>query len=140
MIERTHKITRAICKQADGPRADGKKISQLPFTVMSPDINLVAVDHSKVASDTYRFVARLFLTDYCEALSRASMGDYDFHKNEIKKSESKERLVIEYSIRLDKNRTPIRNEINVLLYSKHESLLPLDLNHNHVTKGTNIFE
>lgn len=47
MTERIHKITGAICRQADGPRADGKK------------------------------------------------------------PESKERLGIEYSIRLDKNRTNI---------------------------------
>ena len=133
------KLTEAICRHTDGSRTDGKKGLQLPFPVMRFDVNLPVTDHSEVASDTDSFT-RLFLTDYCEALSRASMGDYDFHKNEIKKSESKERLVIEYSIRLDKNRTPIRNEINVLLYSKHESLLPLDLNHNHVTKGTNIFE
>ena len=94
---------------------------------MSPDVNLAAIGHPEVASDVDRFAARLFLTDYRKALSRAIMCDYDFHKDEIIMSESKERLVIEYSIRLDKNRTPIQNEINVLLYKKHESLLSLDL-------------
>ena len=104
---------------------------QLPSPVMGFDVNLAAIDHSEVASDTNRLAARLFLTDYCEALSRASMCDYDSHKIEIIESESKERLVIEYSTRLDKNRTNIQDEINVLLYLEHESLPPLDLNHNH---------
>ena len=140
MRERIHKITRAICRQADGSRTDGWRMVQLPSPVMGFDVNLAAIDHSEVASDTDRFTARLFLTDYCEALSRASMCDYDSHKIEIIKSESKERLEIEYSIRFDKNRTLIQNESNVLLYSKHESLPPLDLNHNHEYKSTNIFD
>ena len=107
MTERIHNITRAICRQADGPRADGRKMVQLPFSVMCLDVNLAAINHSEVASDTDRFAARLILTDYCKALSRVLNCNGDFHNNEIIKSENKERLEIEYSIRLDKNRTNI---------------------------------
>ena len=110
---------------------------QLPYPVMGPDVNFAAIDHSEVASDTDRFAVRLFLTDYCKALSCALICDYDFHKIESIESESKERLVIEYSTRLDKNRTPIQNESNVLLYLEHESLPPLDFNHNHNHKSMN---
>ena len=116
-----HTITRAICRQADGSRTDGKKWLQLPFPVMRFDVNFPAADHSEVASDTDSFTG-LFLTNYCKALSRAFNCKCEFHKNEFLKSESKERLVIEYSIRLDKNRTSTQKEINVLLYKKHESL------------------
>ena len=140
MTERIHNITRAICRQADSSRADGKKMVQLPFPVMGFDVNLAAIGHSEVASDTDRLASRLFLTDYCEALSRAALCDYDFHKDEIIKCESKERLVIEYAIRFDKNRTPIQNESNVLLYKKHESLPPLDLKSPYEGKVTNIFD
>ena len=112
MTERIHNITRAICRQADGSRTDGKKMVQLPFTVMSLDVNLAAINHPEVASDTNRLALRLFLTDYCKALSCALICNCDFHKIEILKPESKERLEIEYSIRLDKNRTFTLNEIN----------------------------
>ena len=139
MSERIHKITRAICRHADGSRTDGKKITHLPFAVMSPDVNLAAIDHSEVASDVDGFVARLFLTDYRKALSRVLKCKGDFHTTEIIKSENKERLEIEYSIRLDKNRTNIQDEINVLLYKKHESLPPLDLKSPYENKVMNIF-
>ena len=102
MSERIHKITRAICRKADGSRADGKKITHLPFAVMSPDVNLAAIDHSEVASDTDRFAVRLFLTDYRKALSRATIVISNFHRNEAISFESKERLAIGYSIRLEK--------------------------------------
>ena len=110
---------------------------QLPYPVMGPDVNFAAIDHSEVASDTDRFAVRLFLTDYRKVLSCALICDYDFHKIESIESESKERLVIEYSTRLDKNRTSIQNESNVLLYLEHESLPPLDFNHNHNHKSMN---
>lgn len=129
-FKRQTKITRAICRQADGSRTDGKKLFQLPFPVMRFDVNFPATDHSEVASDTDSFT-RLFLTDYCKALSRACFCEYNFHNNERFNAESKERLVIEYTIRLDKNRTSTQKEINVLLYSKHESLPPLALNYIH---------
>ena len=140
MTERIHNVTRAICRQADGSRADGKKMVQLPSPVMGFDVNLAAIDHSEVASDTDRFTARLFLTDYCKALSCALICNCDFHKIEILKPESKERLEIEYSIRLDKNRTPIQNESNVLLYLEHESLPPLNFKSHYNRKGMKIFE
>ena len=139
MTERIHSITRAICRQADGSRTDGRKMVQLPSPVMGFDVNLAAIDHSEVASDTDRLAARLFLTDYCKALSRVLNCKGDFHNTEIIKSENKERLEIEYSIRLDKNRTDIQDEINVLLYKKHESLPPLDLKSPYKGEFTNIF-
>ena len=113
---------------------------QLPSPVMCFDVNLSAVDHSKVASDADRLAARLFLTDYCKALSRVLNCKGNFHNIEIFKSENKERLEIEHSIRLDKNRTPIQNESNVLLYLEHESLPPLDLKSPYEGKVTNIFD
>lgn len=140
MTERIHNITRAICRQADSSRADGKKMVQLPSPVMGFDVNLAAIGHSEVASDTDRFAARLFLTDYCKALSRALNCNVDFHKNEVLKSESKGRLVIEYSIRFDKNRTPIQSGINVLSNSEHESLPPLNFKSHYKCKCTNIVE
>ena len=129
-IECHTKITKATCRHTDGFRTDGKKGLQLPFPVMRFDVNLPATDHSEVASDTDSFT-RLFLTDYCKALSRACFCEYNFHNNERFNAESKERLVIEYTIRLDKNRTSTQKEINVLLYSKHESLPPPALNYIH---------
>ena len=126
-------ITRAICRQTDGSRTDGKKLLQLPFPIMRFDVSFPAINHPKVASDADPFTG-LFLTNYCKALSRACFGEYNFHDFEKFNVESKERLEIEYSIRLDKNRTSTLNEINVLLYSKHESLPPLALNYIHDTK------
>ena len=81
MTERIHNVTRAICRQADGSRADGRKMVQLPMSVMSPDVNLAAIDHSEVAADANRLAARLFLTDYCEALSNAIGLNENFHIN-----------------------------------------------------------
>ena len=137
-IERHTIITRAICRQADGSRTDGKKLLQLPFPVMRFDVNFPAADHSEVASDADPFTG-LFLTNYCKALSRACFGEYNFHNFEIFNVESKERLEIEYSIRLDKNRTSTQKEINVLLYSKHESLPPLALNYIHAANILNFY-
>ena len=132
------KLTEAICRHTDGSRTDGKKGLQLPFPVMRFDVNLPVTDHSEVASDTDSFT-RLFLTDYCKVLSRACFCEYNFHDYERLNVESKERLKIEYSIRLDKNRTSTQNEINVLLYSKHESLPPLALNYIHNANILNIY-
>ena len=123
-IKRHIKITKATCRHTDGFRTDGKKWLQLPFPVMRFDVNFPAADHSEVASDADSFT-RLFLTDYCKALSRVRFCNSNFHFAEIKKTENKGRLITEYSIRLDKNRTSTQNEINALLYSKHESLPPL---------------
>ena len=79
MTERIHKITRAICRQADSPRTDGRKMVQLPSPVMGFDVNLAANNHSEVASDIDRLASRLFLTDYCEALSNATESNVNFH-------------------------------------------------------------
>ena len=137
-IKHHTKITKATCRHTDGFRTDGKKWLQLPFPVMRFDVNFPAADHSEVASDTDSFTG-LFLTDYCKALSRACFGEYNFHDFEIFNVESKERLEIEYSIRLDKNRTSTQKEINVLLYSKHESLPPLALNYIHIANILNFY-
>ena len=77
-FKRQTKITRAICRQADGSRTDGKKLFQLPFPVMRFDVNSPAADHSEVASDADSFTG-LFLTDYCKALPNAFCDDNDFH-------------------------------------------------------------
>lgn len=126
-------ITGAICRHADGSRTDGKKWHQLPFPVMRFDVNLPATDHPEVASDADSFTG-LFLTNYCKVLSGARFCKSYFHLNEILECESKERLVIEYSIRLDKNRTSTQKEINVLLYFVHESLPPLELHNFYIGK------
>ena len=134
-----HTITRAICRHADGSRTGGIGKNQLPFPVMRFNVNFPATDHSEVASDADSF-ARLFPTYYCKALSRAFIIIKDFHKHEVLSTESKERLVTEYSTSLSKkNRTPTHNEINVLLYLKHESLPPLDLILYYGCKSMNFF-
>ena len=77
-IEHHTKITRAICRYTDGSRADGKKLFQLPFPVMRFYVNFPAISHPEVASDVDTFT-RLFLTNYCKALSNAFSNDNDFH-------------------------------------------------------------
>ena len=81
-IECHTKITKAICRQADGSRTDGKKLHQLPFPVMRFDVNFPAADHSEVASDADPFTG-LFLTNYCKALSNAFNDDMNFHNKMI---------------------------------------------------------
>lgn len=68
---------------------------------MCLDENLSTVNHSEMITNPNWF-AELFLTDYCKALSGARFCNDNFHATEIMKSESKERLVIEYIIRLEK--------------------------------------
>ncbi len=55
-----------------------EKDSQLSFPIMSSHIDFPAVNHPKVSSDQ-NCLARLFLTDYCKALSRADFNKDDFH-------------------------------------------------------------
>lgn len=114
-------ITRAVCRQADSSRTDGGKIAQLPSPVMSPDVNLAAIDHSDVASDTNRLAARLFLTDYCEALSNADDLNEDFHL--IMNNLSLRALGGSYStssVLVQKNRVPIsfENKYSVVVASR----------------------
>ena len=137
-IEHHTKITRATCRYTDGSRADGKKLFLLPLTVMRSDVNLSAVNHPEVAFDTDWFT-RLFLTYYCKALSRVRFCKNDFHLGEIWKFENKGRLVTEYSIRFDKNRTLTHKEINVLLYFEHESLPSLAFHHFYNCKNIQFF-
>ena len=138
-IEHNTKITEATCRHTDDFRTDGKKDYQLPFPVVRFNVNFPTINHPKVASDADSFTG-LFLTDYCKALSRACFCEYNFHDFEKFNVESKERLLIEYTIRFfSKNRTSTQNEINVLLYSKHESLPPLALNCIHVANILNFY-
>lgn len=81
-IERHIKITEATCRHTDGFRTDGKNEYQLPFPVMRFDVNFPAAYHSEVASDAYSFT-RLFLTDYCKALSNAFNDKMNFHNKMI---------------------------------------------------------
>lgn len=93
---------------------------------MGFDINLSAIDHSIVALDSNRF-NWFFLTNYCKALSRAFNCKGNFHNNEVFKTESKERLEKEYTIRFTINGTFTPDEINVPLFLKHENLPSLAL-------------
>lgn len=64
------KITGAACGKTSDSRTDGIRTAQLSFPTMSFHIDLFAIGHSKMTSDTYGF-AVLFLTDYCKALPNA---------------------------------------------------------------------
>ena len=88
-----HKITKATCRQADDSRTDGIGATRLSFPTVGFHIDCLAVNHPEVASDA-NSLARLFLTDYCKALSRAVLCSYgNFHKKyEFDGFESKERL------------------------------------------------
>ena len=86
-----NKITEATCRQANDFRTDGSGAAQLSFPTVGLHIDFPAVNHLEVASDT-NCLARLFLTDYCKALSRAFCVNDNYHKNEYELYESKERL------------------------------------------------
>ena len=103
---------------------------QLPMSVMSPDVNLAAIDHSEVAADANRLAARLFLTDYCEALSNAIGLNENFHfvmnNNSLRALggsystssafSSKNRVSISYE-----NKYPVVNSIESLPSLNHNS-------------------
>ena len=91
MDANSNKITEATCRQANDFRTDGSGAAQLSFPIMSLHIDFPAVNHPEVASGT-NCLARLFLTDYCKALSRAFCVNDNYHKNEYELYESKERL------------------------------------------------
>ena len=71
-------MTEAIRRQANDFRTDGIGSGSLSFTIMSLHIDFPAASHPEMASDTNDF-ARLFLTDYCKALSRAFFDNNNFH-------------------------------------------------------------
>ena len=56
----------------------GLGAAQLSFPIVSLHIDFPAIGNPKMASDTNDF-ARLFLTDYCKALSRAFFDNNNFH-------------------------------------------------------------
>ena len=103
------------------------------------DVNFPAVNHPEMASDSDSFTG-LFLTYYCKALSSVRYCKSYFFHNENWKVENKERLVIEYSIRFDKNRTFTHKEINVLLRVEHESLPSLAFHNFYNCKCIYFFE
>ena len=141
MTERIHTLTRAICRQADGSRADGKKMVQLPFSVMCFDVNLAAINHSEVASDTDRFAARLFLKDYCEALSNADNLNENLHF--LMNSFGLRALGGSYSTSsalVQKNRVSISYENKYPVVSSIESLPPLNRNSHSMCECTNKFD
>ena len=141
MTESIHNITRAICRQADGSRADGKKMVQLPFAVMGFDVNLAAIGHSEVASDTDRLTARLFLTDYCEALSNAIESNMNFHFVMNKCClRALGGSCSTSSTNFQKNRVLISREIKYSVVSSIESLPSLNYNSHSMCKCTNKFD
>ena len=71
-------ITGAIRRYADGSLADGVRCTQLAFPIVSSHIYLLAIDYPEMASDKNSSM-RLFLTDYCKALSNAVCLDVDLH-------------------------------------------------------------
>lgn len=86
------KINESHPRQSDGSRTGGmKKNGQLPFPIMSFDVNLPAINHSEVAPDKNR-LTRLFLTNYCKALSDAFNENINVHKMKIIAFESTGRL------------------------------------------------
>ena len=105
---------------------------------MRLDENLSTVYHPEMTTNSNWFT-ELFLTDYCKALSCARFCNDNFHVIEIKKSESKVRLLIEYIIRFGKNRTLTSKEINVLLYFEHESLPSLGFHYHYNYKYSYLF-
>lgn len=137
MHERVYQITKkeAICWQTDSFQSDGMKKCYLPFPVVRFNINLSSIDHSIMAFDS-NWLVGLFLTNYCKALSRAFDCKGDFHKNEVIKTESRERLE-KYSIRFTTNGafTPI--EINVPVVSKARELATSRLNYLYICKCMN---
>ena len=111
---------------------------QLPFAVMGFDVNLAAIGHSEVTSDTDRLASRLFLTDYCEALSNANNLNVNVHL-----------IMNKFSLRalggscstssaiFQKNRISISYENKYPVLSSIESLLPLNYNSHSRYKCTN---
>ena len=114
---------------------------QLPSPVMSPDVNLTAINHSEVASDADRLAARLFLTDYCEALSNADNLNENFHL--IMNSLSLRALggsCSTSSALVQKNRALIPYGIKYPVVNSIESLPPLNRNSHSMHECTKIFE
>ena len=141
MTERIHNITRAICRQADGSRADGKKMVQLPSPVMGFDVNLAAIGHSEVASDTDRLASRLFLTDHCEALSNADNLNENFHLiMNVLSLRALGGSCSTSSAIFQKNRISISYENKYPVVSSIESLPSLNRNSHSMHKCTNKFD
>lgn len=72
------KKTRATCLNTGSSRADVGLATQLPYPVMSLDVNLPAVDHTEMTSNKNRSM-QLFLTFYRKALSIATNINLDVY-------------------------------------------------------------
>ncbi len=135
-----HKITEAIYRQVNDFRTDGSGAAQLSFPIMSLHIDFPAVDHPEVASDQDAF-ARLFLTDYCKALSRAFDSNYDDHNNMILKClRARSGFSSTPSDFYQKNRALISDRNKYPVYTcTRACLLSTHLNRNYMCKGKAIF-
>ena len=116
------KITEATCRQANDFRTDGSGAAQLSFPIVGLHIDFPAVNHLEVASDT-NCLARLFLTDYCKALSRADFNKDDFH---LTMNDSGLRARSGFnstpSVLVKKNRASISDENKYPAYIQHREL------------------
>ena len=120
----------------------GLGAAQLSFPIVSLHIDFPAASHPEMASDTNDF-ARLFLTDYCKALSRAFCFYCDFHMyNDMSKRifESKERLSSTPSVFYQKTGHSFLSKINTLLTRTRACLLSIHLYHNKQCKVKVILE
>jgi len=81
MNEHRHIITGVTRRHTGDSRTDGIGAARLPFPAVSFHIDLPAIEHSEVTSDTDS-LSGLFLTDYCKALSGTLFND-DFHTQMI---------------------------------------------------------
>ena len=117
-----HKMTKATCRQADDSRTDGIGATRLSFPTVGFHIDCLAVNHPEVASDA-NSLARLFLTDYCKALSRAVLCKDDFHCL-MKYSGLRARNGFSSTPSAFSKKTgyPPRNEKNTLLSVQHREL------------------
>ena len=67
-MHREHYIAKgAACGNTNDSRTDGIRAAQLSFPIVSFHVDLFAISHSKMTSDTYGLVG-IFLTDYRQAL------------------------------------------------------------------------
>lgn len=118
----SHIITEATCRQANDFRTGGSGAAQLSFPIAGLHIDFPAVNHPEVASHT-NHLARLFLTDYCKALSRADFNKDDFH---LKMNDSGLRARSGFnstpSVLVKKNRASFSDENKYPAYIQHREL------------------
>jgi len=130
MNSNSYKITGITHRQVSDSRTDGIGATQLSFPIMGFHIYFPSFNHSEMASDTDNF-ARLFLTDYCKALSFAvSIDDNPHLLMNIKALRAKGGLNSTPSDYLQKNRVFISNKKKYPVVEQHRELAfsqPLEL-------------